>query len=221
MIQFGDHPDPATLPADAQHAHPRISRLGTVARANGLPAHLDADHGFTLLEIMLVVTVGIVLAGMAIPAYNGMTLASKSDGSVYQVIDVLETARNLAVSERRNFRVSFTAPNRVVVQRVEVPGGALTPISTTDLESGLQFVKFPAVPDTPDAFGASAATSFTGAGPWMFTTDGSFVDSAGDPANGSVFLGAPDQPISARAVTILGATGQTRTWAWRGTAWFD
>ena len=53
----------------------------------------------------------------------------------------------------------------------------------------------------------------------MFTSDGSLIDSAGDPTNGTIFVERPDHPETARAVTISGVTGMMSTWKWRGQAW--
>ena len=77
--------------------------------------------------------------------------------------------------------------------------------------------------DTPDIFGgtASANVLFTGVEPVMFTSDGSLIDSAGDVTNGTVFMGVPNQPATARAVTIFGVTGMLRSWKWRGSQWFQ
>jgi hypothetical protein len=108
-----------------------------------------------------------------------------------------------------------------VVYRTEVPSGTLTLISDTELEGGQNFVVFAALPDTPDLFGKTAAIKFTGTGPWMFTSDGSFIDSNGDVSNGTVFLGVPNQPFTARAVTVFGVTGLMRAWKWRGSTWFE
>jgi hypothetical protein len=77
------------------------------------------------------------------------------------------------------------------------------------------------MPDTPDAFGGSVATNFSGTPPVMFTSDGSLVDSNGDVVNGTVFFGVAGQPLTARAVTIFGVTGLTRTWKWRGSQWME
>jgi hypothetical protein len=39
------------------------------------------------------------------------------------------------------------------------------------------------------------------------------------PVNGTVFVGVPGLPYTARAVTILGATGRIRSYHWNGTTW--
>ena len=55
----------------------------------------------------------------------------------------------------------------------------------------------------------------------MFTSDGSFIDSAGDVSNGTILLGVQGQTMTARAVTVFGATGLLRSWRWRGSKWFN
>ena len=178
-------------------------------------------EGFTLIEMMLVVAVGMILAAMAVPVSTNFINATRADSSVIATVDAMTTARDRSVAERRNFEISFVNPNHIVVTRDEVPGPTQTLISDTVLENGQQFTLFPALPDTPDAFGKATAIKFTGTGPWMFTSDGSFVDSNGDVANGTVFLGVPGQPDTARAVTVFGVTGLMRTWKWRGNKWFE
>lgn len=181
-----------------------------------------SNAGFSLIEMMVVVTVGIILAAMAVPVSSNFIATSKADSSVTATVNALTTARDRSVAERRNFEVSFVAPSHLVVTRDEVaPVGAQTLISDTILENGQQWLKFGALPNTPDGFINTNAVTFTGPGPWMFTSDGSFIDSAGDVSNGTIFLGIPSQPMTARAVTVFGATGLLRTWKWRGNAWFN
>ncbi len=55
----------------------------------------------------------------------------------------------------------------------------------------------------------------------MFTSDGSFIDSAGDVTNATIFIANPVQPDTARAVTIAGVTGLLRSWKWRGSQWMQ
>ena len=188
---------------------------------NGPPKRLDGDDGFTLIEMMLVVAVGIILAAMAIPVSGNFIASTKADSSILATLDALETARDRSVAERRNFEVSFVNPNHIRVERDEVPSGAKTLIADNVLENGQQFVKFGGLPDTPDMFGAAAAITIGGTGPWMFTSDGTFIDSNGDPVNGTIFLGVPNQSNTARAVTVFGVTGLTRSWKWRGSQWFE
>ena len=55
----------------------------------------------------------------------------------------------------------------------------------------------------------------------MFTSEGTLVDSSGDPVNGTVFLGTGIDKSSARAVTIFGTTALLRTWKWDGAKWAE
>jgi Tfp pilus assembly protein FimT len=185
------------------------------------PKRQSSLDGFTLVEMMLVVLVGIILAAMAVPVSGSFITSTRADASVIATVDAMTTARDRSVAERRNFTVSFVSPNHIVISRTEVPSGTLTVISDTQLENGQNFVVFPALPDTPDLFGKATAIQFTGTGPWMFTSDGSFIDSNGDVANGTVFLGVPNMPFTARAVTVFGVTGLMRAWKWRGSTWFE
>jgi len=52
-----------------------------------------------------------------------------------------------------------------------------------------------------------------------FTTTGAFVDAGNTFVNGTVFVGITGQPRTARAITILGATGRVRQYHWDGTQW--
>ena len=181
----------------------------------------QSQAGFTLIEMMIVVAVTVILAGMAVPVSKGFLNSVKADGSLGATIDVLTQARDQAVAQRRNFELEFNGTNRIKVWRIEVPTGYRTLIMNIPLDNGQRFQKYATVPDTPDAFGNANAIQFSGTGPWMFTSDGSLIDSNGDVSNGTVFLGVPNDVKTARAVTVFGATGLMRTWRWRGTKWFN
>jgi hypothetical protein len=77
--------------------------------------------------------------------------------------------------------------------------------------------------DTPDAFGNAGPIVFEGivGGPptMMFQSDGTFVDTAGNLINGTVFLGMTNEPSAARAVTLVGSTGRIRMWRNNAAAW--
>jgi hypothetical protein len=78
---------------------------------------------------------------------------------------------------------------------------------------------FPGIPDTPDAFGNASASAFGLANTIAFTSEGWLVDQNGDPVNGTAFLGKPNLPLSARAVSIFGPTALIREWRWSGSQW--
>ena len=92
-------------------------------------------------------------------------------------------------------------------------------IHTAFLGTSYTFLLFTGVPDTPDAFGKTSATTFPGATTIMFTSSGEFVDQDGDPVNGTVFVGREGQPLSARAISIFGPTALIRQWRWGGSLW--
>jgi prepilin-type N-terminal cleavage/methylation domain-containing protein len=186
---------------------------------------LRASEGFTLLEMMAVVgLIGVTIA-MAIPVANSFIQLSRSDSAIIHAMTAVDTARDRAVAERRNVVMTFAMPNRIQLFRQEIDAlGNVTGTTMVDefiLENGQQFARFAGVPDTPDLFGGAAAINFTGIAPVMFTSEGSLVDSNGDVTNGTIFLGVPGRPDTARAVTVFGVTGFSRTWKWRGIQWME
>jgi prepilin-type N-terminal cleavage/methylation domain-containing protein len=184
-----------------------------------------ATDGFTLVEMLLVAALVAVIAGMAVPVTDRFIRAMRADASIGAAMNAIDIAHDRAVAERRNFVLTFVGTDRIRLSRQEIDAaGVVTGTTVTDeflLENGQQFVKFVGIPDTPDGFGATAVQTFSGTPPVMFTSDGSLVDTNGDIVNGTLFFGVPNQPLTARAVTIFGVTGLTRSWKWRGSIWQD
>jgi len=96
------------------------------------------------------------------------------------------------------------------------------------IHNSVVFTTFSGEPDSPDGFGNSGPIYFGGiaGGPpagMIYQSDGTFaINGAGTPINGTVFLGVPNQPTTARAITILGATGRVRSYHISGTTtWLD
>jgi hypothetical protein len=119
--------------------------------------------------------------------------------------------------------VSFdTTANTITLTQQNLPAGS-TVLSTIPIQAPAQFVLTPGMSDTPDAFGDKSAIYFEGlsGGPvgMGFQSDGTFIDGAGNLVNGTVFLGISGVPSSARAITVLGATGKIRMYRAIGSGW--
>lgn len=201
--------------AEPGRSAPRTGRT----RRPRLAHRCGSASGFTVTE--LVATAGIIatMAAMATMVMPGALTSARADGGSARLISELRVAREQAITQRRTVQVLFTTPNRLVVRRVEVPGPGTTVLSNIQLEEGMTFLLFAGLPDTPDAFGRASATSFGTATTLAFTSEGSFVDQNGDPVNGTIFLGRPNQPTSARAITVFGPTALVRNWRWNGSRW--
>ncbi len=199
-----------------------VSPMSRWPRRASTVAVTRTEQGFTLLEVLLAVAILGTLAGMAMLVSPAFVRHARSDSGIEQALGILRSAREIAITERRNVEVHFIGRDAIEIAREEVPAGAgTTVLRTVRLENGIQFLLVPGVPDTPDAFGNASATAFGPTPTWMFTSEGTFVDANGDVLNGTLFLAIPDVPGSARAITFFGPTGLLRAWRWNGTAWTE
>jgi prepilin-type N-terminal cleavage/methylation domain-containing protein len=179
------------------------------------------ERGFSLVELTMVIAIMAVLAAVTLGVRPDFVRTAKADSGVAQALDTLRSAREIAISQRRNVQVRFIGTNIIETARVNVPAGDTTVLRRVQLENRMHFVLVPGVPDTPDRFGRTAAVSFGPSAARMFTSEGTFVDSGGDPLNGTLFLAVPDEPNTARAITVFGATALLRIWRWDGSKWIE
>jgi hypothetical protein len=155
-----------------------------------------------------------------VPLSASMVNRAKADSTSREIVSWLEVARQRATTERRNFTLAFdTVTNTITIARVE-PAGAPTTILSRRLPDQMTFM-LGGMPDTPDLFGNGGALDFDGPAPHMFTSDGSFTDSAGDVSNGTIFIGRGSDTDTGRAITIFGATGLMRSWKRTGVKWSE
>jgi prepilin-type N-terminal cleavage/methylation domain-containing protein len=185
-----------------------------------------SQSGYSVVELLVVLSVLAILAAFAVLGWQGTYQNFQATSGMDDAIGQLRTARQLAISERRSIEVAFKGANQVQLTPETTAGVpvAKNPYPPETLSSGVQFLLFPGIPDTPMKFGNSAAVTLVAAGappvaPLHFVSNGSLTDSNNNFVNGTIFLGLPGLKGSARAITILGATGRVRPYYWDGTTW--
>lgn len=180
-------------------------------------ARAEANSGFTLIEVLVVVAVTGTLLALALPVVGTGMVDARANGAMRVTAGFLAAARDSAVAQRRTVEIEFTAPNQMTATLID--GVNRRPLASHQLESGMGFRLEAGVPDTPDAFGATSAVDLGGGTRAWFLADGSLADDDGVPVSGTVFLGLVDKPLSARAVTVLGATGRVQAYRWDSRGW--
>jgi len=175
----------------------------------------------------------MVLMGIAIVSSFGTIQSYQVNSAQDVVVSQLRVARQLAIDQRRTVEVWIdSAPETdgcyhvkyqvqpALTGTTEQPG----PLVNVPVSQAVSFVLEPGVPDTPMKFGNSAPV-FIGNPPvsggptiMQFNATGTFTDNTGtNLLYGTVFLGIPNLPNTARAVTIMGGTGRVRAYSYLGT----
>jgi prepilin-type N-terminal cleavage/methylation domain-containing protein len=183
------------------------------------------ERGFTMLEMLVVVALIGTLVSMAMMAGPAYQRQARADSGLSQALDLVRSARELAISQRRNVELRFINNNGLQTARVDIGANGVqtgtTPLRTIELENRMELLLQTGVPDTPMLFGNQSATAFGTTPRRMFTSEGTFVDANGDVLNGTMFLSVQGERNSARAITILGATALIRAWKWNGREWVE
>lgn len=193
-----------------------------IGRQHHAHAPCAAARGFSLVELLIVIAVIAILAGVGVGVTPTIIAFTKGDSANQQVAKFLKEAREASITRHRNVEVRFLV-GEIQSAIVNVPGPGTTVLATMPFEGGLDYQQFSGVPDTPDLFSTATAGPIqppsAATGPVMFTTEGSFVDVNGDSINLTLFFAIHQQPGTATAITILGTTAAVRTWRWDLTQW--
>ena len=181
------------------------------------------ERGFSLLELMVVIGIGLVLAGMSFIAMMPMYNKNHVDQAYDTTLATIRNYHNQSVTQSKRYILTFSSPGTITVyywgKNATPPDPAPVQISTYALPTDIQFAVQSGFPNPgPDSFGTGAAAvsmntcAVLTQSCLIFMPDGSAQDDAGNFNNGVVYLTRPGDLYSSRAVTVWGATGRTRGW---------
>jgi prepilin-type N-terminal cleavage/methylation domain-containing protein len=193
--------------------------LGAARRSATLKSDGRGAAGFSLLELLLVVALIGIVSGLAVVITSKVMPTIRADSALRLATSQLRLSRQQAMDQRRNFTVTFQGTNEILIVRNELTGPN-TQIADYFLPNNATYMLFTGEPDTPDGFGKTSAVNFNGGTTINLMSDGSVTDASGNPVNGTVFMGIAGNPLTARAVTVMGATGRIRAYRFDGSKFF-
>ncbi|MGA3164490.1 MAG: prepilin-type N-terminal cleavage/methylation domain-containing protein [Terriglobia bacterium] len=179
-------------------------------------------EGFSLIEMLVTISIIGILSGMAYLAFINVMPTVRADSALQLLAVQLRQAREASVDQRRIIQVTFKGTSEIVTVRQNLDL-TTTQLSDYFLPYQMAYSVLSGVGDTPDHFGNSSAVSLNCTGmpcTITFQSDGAVFDSSGNFVNGTVFIGISGRKQTARAVTILGATGRIKGYRYSGTSWF-
>lgn len=172
----------------------------------------DNQRGFTLSEVVVTIAIFLTASAMAVAPLMSALTTYRADSQAQRVIGLLRVARETAITRQRDVELVVDIAARRL-RLVLHEGGNETLMRELILESGVEFLQFAGM-GAPEGLGDAGPIDFSGAPTLLFISDGTLVADDDLPVSGTIFLGIPGQPISARAVTVSGTTARARLYDW-------
>ncbi len=195
---------------------------------------LKSNRGFSLLELMITVSILLIMAGVAFISLPPLIRQHDVNTAYETTMGVIRTYRNQAITKSNRYIITFTPgtagpPATFSTMTVQFWGTGVpvapapVTVATYQLPLDIQFGVLPGFPTSgatvPDGFGAGAtAIDFDqnmGLGSLnyiMFMPDGSSQDTFGNWNSGVLYMKRATDLYSSRAVTVFGPTGRVRGW---------
>lgn len=208
-----------------------LTKADPVAEKRRDLSSIKRADGFSLIELLIVVTVMGIMMTFAIFALTANKTLYKSDDEAIRIVNVLREASQLALTQRQAMRVEIDGTNKTIKIVDENFNGTtddrivrtvyLEKYADMRLDTAPSGVTKPNPPNYTDA-------SFTGTPKvWKiwFKRDGQATDSAGTPLSATLYIWPPNPANTnqasnkklARAITIFGTSGVIRFWKHNGT----
>jgi prepilin-type N-terminal cleavage/methylation domain-containing protein len=182
--------------------------------------HAARHRGFTLIEVIIAMSIMIVLAGISFMSLQPALRDAHVSNAYNASLEALRQAREWAVTNRKTYLVTITAPGTITTTVLNNGVVAAVPTATTILPTDVQFIVVGPLPSPgPDLMGTGTqAIQFDigvaagAANQIYFFPDGSAKDVAGNLNNGVLYIARPGERLSTRAITMLGTAGKLRGW---------
>jgi prepilin-type N-terminal cleavage/methylation domain-containing protein len=184
--------------------------------------NLRRMRGFSLLELMVTVTIILIVSGVALMGMQPFLQFERVTNAYNITLGAIRQARDYAVAQRQPYSVTFSnagVPNTITITQV----GNGNVVTTYPLPTDVAFVAVNGIPTAanlvPDGFGAGAQAiqfdwNIPAGAPNViyFMPDGTAQDVAGNINNGVIYIARPTQLYSSHAITVWGTTGRIRGW---------
>jgi prepilin-type N-terminal cleavage/methylation domain-containing protein len=184
------------------------------------------QRGFSMLELMIVISVSLILAAVADISLQPAIKQEHVNNAYNLTLMAMRRARDQAAADMRVYEVTFTGPNAgvnggTITVTQDIPTAPVLFQATLPVDVSFNNTGLAGIAPAPDGFGSEANTfdfdQITGGGgnTIYFYPDGSAQDAGpngGNPNNGVLYLGISGQLLTYRAISLWGYTGRVRGW---------
>jgi prepilin-type N-terminal cleavage/methylation domain-containing protein len=181
----------------------------------------DHEEGFSLTEVLIAVLILLVLVATTLPMINSAMKNFKITQAAQIVMMQMRYARQMAIDQRRNMRVSFTDavgsnPAAISILQLDTAYSVVKTVLQLNLPTPMKFGSVAGVtPVTPE----SGITVFGSSDTVDFCPNGSAADSTGAYINGYKLVSDGVDAATIRAISIFGTTGRVKSYRYlKGTA---
>ena len=185
------------------------------------PCCRKTEHGFTLLEMIVVLIIGGVLTAIAIPAFMNWAPKYRVNGAGRQVFSEMMAAKAKAISESNNYIISFDISNNSFTIHDDDDNDGTQDtgesVRTVDIPVAYPGIEFGYIDgNNPSGDPITGAVTFSGSPPRV-----TFKRSGLANKNGAVYLKPEDETSRRdrqRCITVL-LTGRVRLYKHTGSGW--
>jgi prepilin-type N-terminal cleavage/methylation domain-containing protein len=181
--------------------------------------------GFSLVELMFVILIVLIVSAIALIQVRATLAYAKTDAALQTTLGTMRRVHELAIDQRRVYRVSIIAPRTIQTDQVAFDAfgnRTFVFVASIDLPTETQFVALTGIPTavgtTPDGLGGGVnaidlnVDNGGGGTQVYFQPDGRALDNNNRINSGVVYIARPADLLSSRAVSILGSTGRSKPW---------